>query len=196
MPTVSFDAIVLSGGRGTRLRAGGAGGAGEAGVVSGAGVVKANLVVAGATLLERAREAVGDARTTVVVGAEVPGGPVAGIAAGLHSVHAGVVVVLACDMPLVSRDTVARLTGVLADDDACQGALLSDERGRRQYLAAAYRTAALRDAVAALGPPADRSVRRLVEGLRLREVAAHPDEAMDCDTWPDVDRAARLLEGR
>jgi molybdopterin-guanine dinucleotide biosynthesis protein A len=180
MVTVDFDAIVLTGGRGSRL----------------GGVAKADVRVAGRPLLDRARDAVAQARSTIVVGPEVSGGPVAGIAAGLLEVRADVVVLLACDMPLVSPNTVSRLTGALAGAADCDGALLTDDRGRRQYLAAAYRTASLRIALSALDSPAGQSMRRLVEGLHVREVAAHPDEAMDCDTWPDVDRAIRLLEER
>jgi molybdopterin-guanine dinucleotide biosynthesis protein A len=182
MRTGRFDAIVLTGGRGERL----------------GGVDKAAVRVAGATLLERARAAVRDAATTTVVGAEVPGGPVAGVSAGLRRASADVVVVLACDMPLVSADTVGRLVAALGSDhdpaDPVDAALLTDGDGRRQYLAAAYRTRALREALGSLGAPEGQSMRRLVRGLRVREVPAHSDEAMDCDTWPDVQRAARRLE--
>jgi molybdopterin-guanine dinucleotide biosynthesis protein A len=180
MPTAAFDAVVLTGGRGSRL----------------GGAVKADVVVAGATLLERARWAVAAAGSTVEVGSEVQGGPVAAIEAGLGGVDADVVVLLACDMPLVSAQTVMRLVDGLADASDADGALLTDEDDRRQYLAGAYRTARLRDAVRSLGPTADRSMRRLVSGLRLRGVPAQPEEAMDCDTWPDVARATELLEGR
>lgn len=182
MPTVPFDAVVLTGGRGRRL----------------GGVAKADVQVAGSTLLERARAALSEAGRTIVVGPEVPGGPVAGIEAGLRRVDAPVVVVLACDMPLVSPATVTRLLEALDPETpgGIDGALLTDLDGRRQYLAAAYRSARLRDAVLEIGPTTDQSVRRLVKGLHLVEVAAQSDEAMDCDTWPDVERAAELLEGR
>ncbi|MDQ4084397.1 MAG: NTP transferase domain-containing protein [Actinomycetota bacterium] len=180
MRTVPFDAIVLTGGRGSRL----------------GGVDKAGVVVAGRTLRSRACAAVSAAGHTVVVGPEVGGGPVAAIAAGLQQLGADVVVLLACDMPLVSAETVTRLLRALETAGDIDGVLLSDGAGRAQYLAGAYRTAPLRDAVHALGTTSGESVRRLVAGLRLREVAAHPEEAMDCDTWPDVDRAVRLLEER
>jgi molybdopterin-guanine dinucleotide biosynthesis protein A len=180
MPTAPFDAVVLTGGRGARL----------------GGVAKADVVVAGSTLLERARSAVAGAGSVVVVGREVRGGPVAAIEAGLRSVRADVVVLLACDMPLVSAPTVHRLVDALAGAADADGALLTDQDGRRQFLAAAYRTARLRDAVLSVRPTADRSMRRLVEGLRLHGVTAQPDEAMDCDTWPDVARATELLEDR
>lgn len=181
MRGAAFDAVLLTGGRGSRL--------GE--------VDKATVEVAGATLLDRARAAVRDARATVVVGSEATGGPVAGLAAGLARVSAEVVVVLACDMPLVSAATVARLVAELEAGDGghrLDAALLTDGDGRRQYLAAAYRTDALQRAVRSLGSTDGQSMRRLVEGLRVCEVPAHADEAMDCDTWPEVRRAARLLE--
>ena len=187
MRTVPFDAIVLTGGRGTRL----------------GGVDKAEVVVGGKTLLARARAAVAGAAHTVVVGREVDGGPVAGVAAGLRELAdearegvADVVLLLACDMPLVSTHTVTRLLREVNAAGDADGVLLSDDTGRRQYLAGAYRTAALRDAVGSLGTTTGGSMRDLVAGLRLRELAAHPEEAMDCDTWPDVDRAVRLLEER
>lgn len=178
--TSGFDAVVLTGGRGRRL----------------GGVAKADVVVAGSTLLERARRAVAAAERIVVVGAEVPGGPVAAIAAGLEGVRERVVVLLACDMPLVSADTIARIVAGADAAEGADGALLTDAGGRRQYLAAAYDAEALRTAVRGLGPVVGQSMRRLVRGLHLHEVAAHSEEAMDCDTWPDVHRATELLEGR
>jgi len=93
-----FDAIILAGGRGSRL----------------GGVSKADLVVGGRRLLDVVLEAVRRARTTVVVGPvaapdgvlvtveDPPGtGPAAGIVAGLEAVAqpAGWTVVLACDLP-------------------------------------------------------------------------------------------------
>jgi molybdopterin-guanine dinucleotide biosynthesis protein A len=79
-----MDAIVLAGGRGARL----------------GGVDKADLVVGGQTLLERALAATAGANRTVVVGPRRPtsrpvtwarehppgGGPVAALAAGLEHV--------------------------------------------------------------------------------------------------------------
>lgn len=180
MATVPFDALVLSGGRGRRL----------------GGVAKAEVAVAGHTLLERAHAAVAEAGAVVDLGPEVPGGPVAAVAAGLRRVTADVVVVLACDMPLVTPRTVARLVDTVADDTACDGAVLVDADGRRQYVAAAYRGEALRVAVRSVEPVQDAAMRRLVRGLRLTDVRAHADEAMDCDTWSDVRRAVELLEGR
>ncbi len=84
---------------------------------------------------------------------------------------------------------MAALAGSPAD---C--AALVDADGRVNYLAAAWRRAALERAVAALGPPSGASMRSLVAGVA---VAAVPDRAgwgRDCDTWADVDDARRRLE--
>jgi molybdopterin-guanine dinucleotide biosynthesis protein A len=178
MPAAAFDAIVLCGGRGSRL----------------GGVDKGAVEVGGDPLLARARAAVAGAGTTVVVGAEVGGGPVHAVAAVLPRVGAAVVVLLACDMPFVTAATVARLRDALAGAPEADGVLLTDDAGHRQYLAGVYRTSALRESTRALGTTTDRSMRRLVEGLRLRPLPAQADEAMDCDTWDDVHRAAERLE--
>ena len=105
---MEFDAIILAGGRSSRL----------------GGVPKSGLVYDGATLLERSLRAAGAAGRTVVVGPDpggLPGGvltcreeppfagPAAAIAAGLaalaadhasrHAAAAPYTLVLACDMP-------------------------------------------------------------------------------------------------
>ncbi|GAA3886297.1 molybdenum cofactor guanylyltransferase [Saccharothrix violaceirubra] len=169
-----WDAIVLAGGRGSRL----------------GGVDKAALVVGGRTLLERALDAVRGAGRTIVVGPrrdlpggvlsvreEPPGGgPVAGLAAGLGSVRAERVVVLAVDQSGVTAATVARL---LAVDGA---AVLFDDRP--QWLIGVWPTAALRAAVPA--DPRGVSSRSVLGGLRPVEVAALPGEARDVDTPEDL----------
>ena len=173
-----FDAIVVAGGRGSRL----------------GGADKAAIVVAGRNLLQRARDAVAGADRVTVVGPETAGGPVAAVAAGLAGGGAAVTVVLACDMPLVTRETVARLRAAL--DGGSEAALLTDESGRRQFLAGAYDTAALRRAIRRVGAPDGRAMRDLMAHLRVHEVSAQPEEAVDCDTWADVRRASMLLEER
>lgn len=173
----SFDAIVLTGGRAERL----------------GGTPKADLVVAGTSLRDRALAAVAGAERTQVVGPEVRGGPVAALASALPRVGAPLVVVLACDMPLLGTPAVARLVAAVGEVD---GAMLVDDGGRRQFLAAAYRTASLRSAIGALDDPDGASMRALVGGLRVHEVTAQAGEALDCDTWSDVRRATALLEER
>jgi molybdopterin-guanine dinucleotide biosynthesis protein A len=185
----TFGAVVLSGGEAVRL----------------GGADKASIEVGGRTLLEHALAALGEIGEVVVVGAEVPtsrpvtftredpagGGPAAGLLAGLRllldtpSARTPVwVVVLAVDMPLVSRDTVHRLVDAVRDD----GAVLVDPAGRTQYLCAAYSVEALERVRRESGIEAGHglAMRHLVADLRLAQVAAVGDETRDLDTWEDL----------
>ena len=196
----SLDALVLAGGRSSRL-----GGTDKAGVVVGQG-----------TLLDHAlagAERIG-ARRTVVVGPpglvaapvlcvqETPafGGPAAGVAAGLGVLSADWVLVLACDLPR-APDVAFALRGALdeeldgdAEGGGIDGLCLQDAGGRVQWLAGIYRRAALDRAVAALAGPdglglSGAPVRRLLGQLALRTVADPAGVGADVDTWEDVDRA-------
>ncbi|HJR39082.1 MAG TPA: NTP transferase domain-containing protein [Nocardioidaceae bacterium] len=184
---IRLAAVVLTGGTGMRL----------------GGVDKASLEIDGLTLLERALAATVAAEEVVVVGARVEtsrpvtwtrespagGGPAAGLLAGLDAlaVRPDLVCVLAVDMPRVVPSTVARLMEALADDQAADAAVLVDEEGVRQTLAAVYRYDALGSA-----RPGEReqehglSIRRLIASLRIVGVAAVGDEARDVDTWEDL----------
>ena len=181
MPTpADVTAVILTGGRARRL----------------GGRDKASLQIGGSTLLERALAATEALRTTVVVGSptatsrsvtwtrEEPagGGPAAALLAGASLVGTPWLLALAVDMPWVDTDTVARLLAGARGD----GALLVDEQGRAQFLAAVYDARALRSHAPA--EPADTSLRALVGGLDLTEVAALPGEADDVDTPEDLDR--------
>jgi molybdopterin-guanine dinucleotide biosynthesis protein A len=179
-----FGAIVLSGGEAVRL----------------GGADKASIDVGGRTLLERTIAALVDAAEVVVVGTEVPtsrpvtftredpagGGPAAGLLAGLRRFARtpALVVVLAVDMPLVSADTVRRLVAAAHGD----GAVVVDPEGRVQYLCAAYSVTGLERAWQATGRDSAHglAMRRLVEELRLTEVAAVGAETRDLDTWEDL----------
>ena len=179
-----FGAVVLTGGGAVRL----------------GGADKATIEVGGRSLLEASLEALADIPEVVVVGAEMPtsrpvtftredpagGGPAAGLLAGLRSLARTPtwVVVLAVDMPLVTRDTVRRLAAAVRDD----GAVLVDRSGQVQYLCAAYSVAALDRAAKASGSDTGHglAMRRLVADLRLAEVAALGDETRDLDTWADL----------
>ncbi|MCE6998865.1 molybdenum cofactor guanylyltransferase [Saccharothrix sp. S26] len=175
---MSWTAVVLAGGRGSRL----------------GGVDKASVVVGGRTLLDHVLDAVSHARRTVVVGPrkdDVPGvtwtredppggGPVAGVAAGLAHVGTDLVVVLAVDQPGVTRSTVDRLLAAVGDT----GAVLVDDEGRSQWLIGAWRTEALRRA---LPPdPRDVSMRSVLGPLAPASVVARPGEARDVDTPRDL----------
>ncbi|MCF2526434.1 NTP transferase domain-containing protein [Yinghuangia soli] len=188
-----FDAIVAAGGAARRL----------------GGRDKPALLVGGRTLLDRAVEACAGAERVVVVGPrrrtaqpvhwvrEDPpgGGPVAALAAGLAAVEAPVVLVLAADLPFVTASVTDRLLAALTGgNDPADGVLLVDADGRDQPLLAAYRTEALRSALAGLGDPHGAALRALLAPLALRRLPDTSDAAFDCDTWPQV-RAARHRSG-
>ncbi|MGV8896521.1 MAG: molybdenum cofactor guanylyltransferase [Rhodoglobus sp.] len=183
-----FDAVVLAGGRSSRL----------------GGHPKSALVFEGETLLQRTLNAVQDARQIVIVGEpgatavsattvvtrEDPpfGGPAAAIAAGLAAATGETpewVVVLACDMPLVAQAVPALLAN--ADGD---GVLAEDAEGRKQYLLACYRRTALTDALQLQdGSVTGMPVRQLIAGLTTTLVTVPAGSSTDIDTWED---AARL----
>ncbi|MGN7189057.1 NTP transferase domain-containing protein [Microbacterium enclense] len=182
---VSVDAILLAGGRGTRV----------------GGAIKPLFEVNGSTLLASAVGAVraGGAERAVVAapvlaeGLDVRwvredppfGGPVAAIVAALEEVDADEVYVVACDLPTVDA-AVALLSDPLpADTD---GACLDD--GRPQWLIGRYRTAALRAAASTLPDRGrDASMRALLGRLTVLPVAVDPALTHDVDTWDDLRRA-------
>jgi molybdopterin-guanine dinucleotide biosynthesis protein A len=108
------------------------------------------------------------------------------VAAGLALVTAERMVLLAADLPFLDGGTVQRLLAALEEAEA---AMLVDATGRDQPLAAAYRTAPLRAALASLGEPAGRPLRRLVAPLRTVRLADPEEAAYDCDTWEELAHA-------
>ncbi|MFI1761622.1 NTP transferase domain-containing protein [Streptomyces sp. NPDC020800] len=193
--TAPYDAVVLAGGAARRL----------------GGADKPGLRVGGRALLDRVLAACTGARTTVVVAGtrstarpvrwareEPPGaGPVAALEAGLRLTTAEHAVVLSADLPFLEAATLERLLSALRDTGA-DGALLTDADGRDQPLVAAYRTAALRHALAPLaaapGGLTGLPLRRLTGALDLTRVP-DPLASFDCDTWDDIASArARIRE--
>jgi molybdopterin-guanine dinucleotide biosynthesis protein A len=166
---VTWAAVILTGGRGQRL----------------GGADKASLELGGRTLLDRALAAVDGAAEVIVVGREVGGGPLAGLAAGVDTLERepDLVVVLAVDMPHVDADTVARLLDAAEGVDA---AWLTDADGRRQ-LAGALRPSIVPRPSDAQGAP----MRTLMDIGGSRDVPAVGDEAADIDTWDDLTRLRR-----
>lgn len=188
MEAQQLGAVVLSGGGGARL----------------GGADKATIEVGGRTLLQHVLHALVDVPEVVVVGPEVPtsrpvtfthedpvgGGPAAGLLAGLRRFARTPtqVVVLAVDMPLVTAETVRRLTEAARAD----GAVLVDRAGQVQHLCAVYSVAALQGAAGGSAQGSGHeaghglSMRALVAGLDLERVAATGDETRDVDTWEDL----------
>lgn len=202
------DAVILAGGRATRL----------------GGVSKPDLMVGGQRLLSTAiaaARAAGAARIVVVgppgleahgclhVQEDPPfGGPVAALAAGLDALPGGPggrvapegrvsrpdVLALACDMPDADA-AVARLVAARRAHPDADGVALVDASGRTQWLAAVYSRAALDRALEAMtAPDGDRT---RLQGAAMRRLVASVDlvavddggSTHDIDTWGDLGRA-------
>ncbi|MET0931397.1 MAG: molybdenum cofactor guanylyltransferase [Aeromicrobium sp.] len=188
--TAAFDALVLAGGRSSRM----------------GGVGKLGLVVDGETLLAHACAAVSDARRLVVVGPPgQPGtpdgaigvqedppfaGPAAAMSVGLSVLGgdpADRVVVLAGDVPR-AREAVPALLAACDQNPNADGVVARSSDGHRQPLVAIYRRAALGAALAAHEPLANGSVMRVIADLRLVEIDIPDDVLADVDTPADLQR--------
>ncbi len=199
-----LSAVVLSGGRGSRL----------------GGVSKAALRVGGVALLDGVLDALAAAgvRDVVVVGdppspdrATRPGvrvtredppfaGPLAAVAAGLDLVPDGEheVVLLACDLPrspalleLLLENEAER------SDPAAPGAgrAVVDAAGRTQWLAGRYAVGPLRAAIDAVraerGTLEGASLRAALARLELERVPDRGGASLDVDTPEDLAAAGR-----
>ena len=183
MSDVSWDAIVLAGGRGTRL----------------GGAAKADLVVDGRSLLDRTLDAVSGATRIIVAGdVEAPGavvvqeeprfaGPSAAIGAGLTEVASPWVLITTCDYPVVTG-----AVGPMLDARTGDGVVAVDAAGRRQHLLCVLSTSALQAAVSAQETLTDLAVHRLLAPLDLTEIALSARATEDVDTWHDQE----VAEGR
>ncbi|AWB92735.1 molybdenum cofactor guanylyltransferase [Aeromicrobium chenweiae] len=188
-PAVAHDAIVLAGGRSSRMP----------------GVDKVGLVVGGRPLLAHACAAVEAARRLVVVGPEglagTPAaatvvredppfaGPAAAIGAGMAALQTDpspFVAVLAADVPRAA-EAVPVLLAAAAGTDA-DGVVARSSDGHRQPLLAVYRSAALRDALDAHAPLTDRGVGQVTRGMHLVEVDVPDDVLADIDSPTDLER--------
>jgi len=179
-----YDAIVLAGSGSRRLD----------------GADKPGVEIRGRTLLDRVVAATAGAQRVIVVGprrdteleviwtSEEPpgGGPVAAIAAGLGEVHEQWCLVLASDLPKI-RGAVPVLLTAAADADVA----VLDTAGRRNYLAAVWRTAVLRQAIERLDTVADAAARDLFEGWNIADVSDRDEWGIDLDTWDAIEQARR-----
>jgi len=159
---------------------------------------KTRVPVDGVPLLDRTLGALTGAERIVVVGEPRPtamdvewtceepagGGPAAALAAGLARVTADAVVLLAADLPLVTRADVEQLVAAVAGD----GAVYLDEAGREQWLCSAWRSTSLRGVQLV----ADTSIGQTLRGLEFARVTA-PTSVIDCDTPEDLVRLKERL---
>lgn len=187
----AFDAIVLAGGRGSRLGA----------------PSKPEYVLGGRRLVDVALSAVGAARRIVLVGPgpapegvlltrEDPpfGGPVAGVAAGFAALddHAAWTVLLACDLPEAEVGVGRLLAADPGPED--DGVCLVDADGRQQWLLGCYRTEALARRLSERGDPPLTAMYRLLEPLHLLGISADRTITDDIDTPADAARWAAHQE--
>jgi molybdopterin-guanine dinucleotide biosynthesis protein A len=160
-------------------------------------------------MLDRVLAAVAGAAARVVVGPDslsVPpgvvcvseqppgGGPVAAIAAGLPLVPTDLVALLAADLPFLTPPAITELRTTLTGAE--DGVLYVDGDGRRQTLCGVWHAAALRARLRDLGPPAGRSLRDLLAGMRIGELAHRaggPPPWYDCDTQDELAQAERWV---
>ena len=92
---------------------------------------------------------------------------------------------LACDAPYSAR-ALPQLYAAL--DTTSDGICATDRTGHRQYLLGIYRGQALAQAG---GKATNRSVRALLEPLRLQELALDETLIQDVDTWQDLDQVKK-----
>lgn len=195
---MSITVMILSGGRSRRF-----GGVHKPGVRLGGQTVisrilgtvrqavpEAEVWVAGTTvgLTDAEADSVGSVR-------EEPefSGPLAGIEAAARTMgDSEVTVILAGDMPLVRPDHLRAL--IAASRESGLPAAGVDDRGKRQFLCAAWPTALLRRRLADIGQTQDRAVKLLFSGLEVAPVDVDPAEIVDFDTPEEYQRVAVRIE--
>ena len=200
-----FDALVLAGGRGSRL-----GGADKAAIrLGGARLVDRAVAAARAAGAERiivaGPESSGSSGVVVVREDPPFAGPLAALAAALPEARSERLLVLSCD--LVDPVRVCGLLlgggGVAGDAGGADGAMLGadgamlvDEDGRSQWLAGIYLTESLRSGVARLGGDVRNApLRLLFDGLELRRIGAPNAATADIDDPEDLARAHATAGG-
>jgi molybdopterin-guanine dinucleotide biosynthesis protein A len=185
---IDWTALVLAGGRGSRL----------------GNDDKAAITIAGTSTLDHLIGSLPNFVPVVVVGPERPtprmvtflrewpiyGGPVAAVAFGLGAVTTPVTALLGVDMPWAGR----LATQLIAEFKSCDSAALVpvDGSGFRQRLCAVVRTEALRAALLELGDPYGRSLRDLLLLLDVHERPLDETEVgwvFDIDTPDDLRKA-------
>ena len=186
----TVDAIVLAGGRATRM----------------GGVDKPAIAVGGRPMLGVALDAVAECVRIVVVGPhrpelppeirqvqEVPAesGPVAAIACGVRALQecdfpADLVVTLAADLPFLTASAISELIGY-ATTSVADAVFATDESGRPQYLVGVWRRTALLAALRRLDSVTNQPMKALVPVSTMMVALSG---IADCDT-PEQVRAAQ-----
>jgi molybdenum cofactor guanylyltransferase len=193
-----FDAIVLAGGRGSRL-----GGVDKPALRVGERSLVASVVSAAAgagagrvILVGPPRPDLGPPQAGLwTVREDPPGsGPASAVRRGLAETDAPWVLALAADLPFLRAAHLSSLLAA-ARDAGATGAVLADDDGRPQWLVSCWQTVVLRQAI---GGHQGGSLHGLLRPLRPLILAPPPDRDgpppwLDCDTEGDL-RMARALE--
>ena len=198
----AWTAIILTGGAGTRI-----------------GREKSSVMLGDFTLVEHVLMGLPSRVEVIVVGPDLTrpprpvtctrespqgGGPVAGLAAGLHLVTTEIVGVIATDMPFAGGLLESLAQSIPPGADALMPV---DTTGHRQPLCAAYRVTALRSALFALGALTGTSMRSLLTHLVVAETTSTTLDApfdkldapfdkevlFDIDTPSDLDRSRAIM---
>lgn len=187
------DAVVLAGGRGTRL-----GGVNKAAILLNGERLVDRVVAAarqsGATRIMVVGPDTAQSHNTILVREDPPfTGPLAALVAALPEVQAETLLLLSCD--LVRPREVCHALATQPISDGFDGIVLRDVDLRPQWLAAVYRVAALREGVARLGASIDDApLRALLSDLRLEWLDAPPRVTADIDENVDLEQARSALE--
>ncbi len=201
-PVRAFDAVVLAGGRATRL-----GGADKPGLVVGQqtllGSVVSAVISAGAArvvvvgpqrpaALRPGTGGPGTGGSRVRYAREDPPGcgPVAALGSGLAEVSAPSVVLAAADLPFLRPAHVTRLVAGLVGQDV-PGVVLLDAAGRPQWLVSCWPSALLRSALDRYPGSSLRGLLGPLDPVLLPDATAagEPPPWLDCDTADDLSLA-------
>jgi molybdopterin-guanine dinucleotide biosynthesis protein A len=175
-PSDELTVTILAGGRGSRL----------------GGVDKAALDLAGRPLLEYVLSAVapearqvlvvanddrlaGDPRFAVLRDPEPHAGVLPALLAGLDAATSPLLLLVACDMPFVSRPVVRHLVALAADADA----VMPYVDGVAQPMHAVYRVAACRPAIRVALARGDRRMISFLDDVTTRRVEEAELSALD-----------------
>jgi molybdenum cofactor guanylyltransferase len=194
-PSLRRDAVVLAGGRASRL----------------SGADKPALVVGERSLVASVTSAAADAgaRLVIVVGPPRPGlvlargrllvvreqppgsGPVPALRRGLAEVTAPWVLLLAADLPFIRAGHLRSLLAAAAGTRQGAGAVLADDTGRPQWLAGCWPTETLRTAGRGYRGGSLRGLLGPLAPVMLGPAPGQPGPPpwLDCDTEDDVRRA-------
>ena len=189
--TLQIQAIILAGGRGSRL-----GGADKAllryddqtlldRLLVGLSPLTADVVVVG-----QPRPLASATPVTWTLESPSGGGPLAGLAAGVAALAQtsddAWVIALACDQPFAELAFAPLIAAARQAGPDIHVVLGVDHNGRSQALTAIYRAGALVRALAELGNPDGLPMRALVRQLTCEEILLPALASQDVDTFADL----------